>query len=74
MQDFVGVRVADAADQPWIGQCAFQRVIAAFQRGLELRGVEAIELDTAGLMRGEPCSPAHDVQRRALLRPGFGQD
>ena len=54
-------------------QRSLQRVVAALQHRLELRGAYAIELDPAALVRCERGATANDMQRRAFLRAGFRQ-
>src|SRR5690606_878229 len=73
MQDLIGVRIADAAQDRGIGQRAFERVVArlhAFPKYLEI----VIEhFQSAALELMERTLPLYDVQRRAPLRPRFRQ-
>jgi hypothetical protein len=39
VQDFVGVRVADAAEEAWIGECPLQRMVFALKLAAELDSV-----------------------------------
>jgi hypothetical protein len=48
-------------------------VIAPFERGLELDGGDAVELDPAPVVCSERRAAAHDVQRCPLLRAGLGE-
>ncbi len=57
-EELVGVGVADAAEQPWIGQAPLQRVVLSPQRRGELlqRGVQ--RLQPARLMRQQAIAAA----------------
>src|ERR1043166_1569124 len=73
MQNLVGVRVADAAEEPRVGERTLDRVILqAKARGeiLECR-VEGLESSAAEL--GESVATANEMQRGAAFRSGFGE-
>ena len=74
VQDLVRVRVADAAEEVRIGQRALERVVLARERRVELlerrRRAARGRRDRA---RASAASPAHELQRRALLRARLGQ-
>ena len=75
VQDLVGVRVADAAEQARIGQRALQRVVLA----RAARAANVVEARRSarrcrpGRVRASAASPCDDVQRRAPLAAGFGE-
>src|SRR5262245_41988871 len=74
MEYLVGVGVADPAEEVRIRERALQRVVLARERGAECVEVTIERLDAAAIVRVEARAPLHDVQRRALLRPGFREE
>src|SRR5215813_64384 len=74
MQDLVGVRVADAAEEVRIGERALERVVLAAESLREGLQLAADDLDSARVQRVEAGGSAHDVDARALLRAGLGED
>ena len=74
VQNLVGVRVADAAQEARIGERALERVALAEEDVTKLREVRLQDLEPERRERGEPVGAAHEVQRGALLRAGFGQE
>ena len=73
MQDLVGVGVADAAQQPWIGQRALERVVLVLERGPERRGVGGEHVDPARIVLAQRPFTLHEVDRRPALGAGLGQ-
>jgi hypothetical protein len=73
MQDFVGVRVADSAEQVRIGERAFQRVVVLAQRPLERRKVRIENFDPARIVIRERGPSLHDEQRRLSFGAGLGE-
>jgi len=74
MQDLVRVGVADAAQDAGIGQRALERVILAGQRAVERGRVGVEHLEPARIVLGEARLAADEIERRAPLRTGLGQD
>ena len=74
VQDLVGVGVADAAEEPRIGQRALERVVLARERRARTRRAwrraARARRDRA---RASAARAAHHVQRRALLRCRLGE-
>ena len=68
MQDLVAVRVADAAQEPRVGERALEGVALAGERRAEGCEVGVEHLEAAGVEGRHGRRPAHDVQRGALLR------
>src|SRR5206468_6009209 len=73
VQDLVGVGVADAAQQPWIGQRALERVVLVLERGPERRGVGGEHVDPARIVLAQRPLALHEVDRRPALGAGLGQ-
>src|SRR6185503_20865622 len=74
MENLVGLRVADAAEQMRVGQRTLQRVIAAPKRFREGWQIGIDHLETAWIVLRQPCLALDDVQRRLSLRAGFRED
>src|SRR4030095_9636756 len=63
MKNFVGVRVADTAEEMWVGQRTLQRVITAperFRKGCQVR---IHHLESAWIVLRKLCLPLDDVPR-----------
>src|SRR5262250_1675711 len=73
MQYLVGVGVADAAEEPRVGEGAFQGVALADQHLPEALEAGVEDLDAAWIERRERGFTAHQMQRGALLRAGLGE-
>ena len=73
MQDLVGVRVADAGEEPRIGQRPLQRVVLARKARGERREVDVPDLEAAGVEALERRFTDDVVQRRPPLGSGFGE-
>ncbi len=74
MEDFVGVGVADAADEAWIGEGPLKGAVFLAQGGAESIQIGREDLHAAGIDRVKRILPAHHVKRGAALAPGFGQN
>src|SRR5215831_11667112 len=73
MQDLVGVGVADAAEEPWIGERSLDGVILGAKSRSELVARCVEHLEAAALKLGEARRSTEEIERRAALGPGFGQ-
>ena len=73
MQNFVGVCVADAAEQAWIGKGALQRMIGGLQNVGEFREAGVEDIDTAGVERPQAGVARDDIEGGAVLRAGLGE-
>nr|WP_293417094.1 hypothetical protein [Piscinibacter sp.] len=73
VQDLVGVRIADAAEQPRIRQRALERVVLGLQPRQEGGRLGAHHVDAAGVLRGQRVAPGEQVQRGAAFRACFGE-
>ena len=54
MKDFVGVGIADAAEDVWIGERALQGVVFRLERPAERGTVRVEHLEPAAVVHGEP--------------------
>ena len=73
-KDFVGVGVADAAEDVGVGEGAFESVIGGEKCGGELLGSGAEDFKAARIEGSKAVFPEDDVQRCAFLRAGFGPE
>src|SRR5262245_12350103 len=73
MQDLVRVGVADAAQQPRIGERTLEGVALARERTREGGEIDVHRLDAAGVEGGETGVALHDVERGPLLRARLGE-
>src|SRR5207248_2360633 len=73
VQDLVGVSVADAAEQPRIGERALERVILAQQTLTERGQSGAGDVEPAHLEHPDRRLALHDMQRSALPGAGLGE-
>jgi hypothetical protein len=73
MQDFVGVRVADAAEHARIGEHAFEGVIFARYAHAKLGQGAGDGIDTAGIERREGSTALDETNRSAAFAAGFGE-
>ena len=74
MENFIGVSVADAAQQVRIGEGALEGVVITRQRFTELADRRGQHFEAARIVRPERRFAANQIERRAPLRSGFGQD
>src|SRR5205814_10347704 len=74
VQDLVGVRVPDSAEEPWIGERALERVVLAAERLPELRRISLQHFEAARIERPQSGLALDDMQRRAFSRAGLGED
>ena len=73
MQDLVGVRVPDAAEQTRIGERSLDRVILAAKSRGEVAEVGVQHLESAAVELRERVRALDDVNGRASLRPRLGE-
>src|SRR5580700_776370 len=73
MQNFVGVRVADAAENMRVGKRSLQRMIGCSQSPGKRIEARVEWFDTAGTQRLKARFALDHAKRRAPLRPRFGQ-
>ena len=74
VENLIGVRVSDPAEQSRIRERAAQRVIAQGQPLAEGGKIAGEEIETSRIERAECVAPLDDVERSALLRSGFGEE
>src|SRR4029079_9084997 len=74
MKNFVGVCVADSAEQVRIGQRPLQRVIAAAQRFRKRDEIGIHYLEPTWVVRSERCLTLNDMQGCLPLGTRFGED
>ena len=72
VQDLVGVGVADAREEPRIGQAALQRVVLARERGAERRQVGPEHVEAAAIVRLQVRTSGDQMQPGALDGAGLG--
>lgn len=73
-KDFVGVSVADAAEEARVGEGALERVVGGEKDGRELLESGVEDFETARIETVEAVFAGDDVKRGALLRAGFGPE
>ena len=73
VQNLVGVRVADAAEEMRIGQRALERVVLPPQRLANSSAVDVKHLEAAGIECGQRLLAPNQIQRGAPLRARLGQ-
>jgi hypothetical protein len=74
VQDLVGVRVADTAEDAGIGQGAFERMVLAPQPFRETRKAGGQYFQPARIVLPEACGAAGNMNRRLPAGAGFGED
>ena len=73
MQYFIGVGVADSAEEAWIGEGAFERAVfggKCFAKRIQIAGEN---FDSAGVDGAETVFAGEDMQGGAVLGAGFGE-
>ena len=73
MQDLVGVRVADPAEEMGVGECALEGVVLALQSLGELDEAGVQHLESTAVERRESRRAPHDMERCAARRARFGE-
>ena len=73
MQDLVRIGVADAAEQPRIGERALERVVLSRQPFGERVDTRVERLQATAVERRERLGAAHEVDRRAALGARLGE-
>src|SRR6266545_716797 len=74
VQDFVRVGVADAVEQPRIGEGALQGMRLGAEGGAKRRGVGGEHVEAAGIVCSKPALAPDKVQRRAMLFARLGEE
>ena len=74
MQNLVGKRVPDAAEETWIRQRTLQRVILAAQRRLEIVQRAIQNLESPAVECRQRLLASYHMKGCALFRACFGQD
>jgi hypothetical protein len=74
MKNLVGVRVADAAEQMWVGQRTLQRVITAPERFGKRCEIDVHHLDPSWIVLSKLGLTLDDMQRRLPLGTRLGKD
>ena len=73
MEDLVGVRVSDAAEQARVGQGRFEGVIFNGQARAKRPKRRLEHFQIAGIVFGQSLSSAHQMQGRSFLGASLGQ-
>jgi hypothetical protein len=73
VQDLVGIRVADAAEQARVGQAALDGVVLGLQLARERGHVGLQHIDAAWVHCLQRLAPGHQMDRCAALGAGLGQ-
>jgi hypothetical protein len=73
MENFVGVSVADAAENVRIGHGSLKRVILVDQRGAERIQIGAEDFQSTRIVFGQPFPTADQMKRRSLFCAHLGQ-
>ena len=71
-QNFIGIGIADAAEQARVGEGALQSVVRGEKNGGKARRIGIEHLEAAGIQGAKAVFASDDVERGALLRAGFG--
>jgi hypothetical protein len=73
-ENFIGVGVADTAEEARIGEGALESVIGGEEDGGELLGSGSEDFEATGIERAEAVFARDNVKRGALLGTGFGPE
>ena len=74
MKNFVGVCVADPAEEPRIGERSLQRAVFDSEHFAERFEIGGEYVDASGIECSQCFFAGNDLQRRAPLAAGFGED
>src|SRR5215472_3060743 len=74
VEDLVRIRVADAAEEPRVGERPLQGVVLATKRGGELLGSGLHRVDASAVQGAHLVLAAEQPQLRSLLGAGLGED
>src|SRR5215469_4145554 len=74
VEDFVGVGIADAAEQVLIGESALEGAVLGGQRRAEGFEIGGEWVEAARVERAQACFSANHMERGATLGAGFGED
>src|SRR6266705_4693563 len=73
-QNFVGIGIADAAEEARVGEGALQSVVRGEKNRGKARRIGIEHFDAAGIESAKAVFSGDDVERSALLRAGFGPE
>src|SRR5258708_7462499 len=73
MQNLIGIGVADAAEEPRVGERPLQGVVVLAKHGDEIAGRGIEHLEAARLMASQFRFASDDMQGGASLRAGLGE-
>jgi len=73
-ENFVGIGIADAAEEARVGEGALECMVGGEKSGCELLGSSAEDFEAAGVERAQTSFARDDVQRGALLGTRFGPE
>jgi len=71
-KNFVGIGVANSAEEPWISESALERVIGGGEHSAKLVERDGKDIEAAGIERGQAGFSTDEMQRCTLSRAGFG--
>ena len=74
VEDLVRIRIADTAEQAWVGERPFEGVVPATKCRAEGVQIRLEDFEPAGIVGLQGRCPFDQVERRPLLRAGLGQD
>src|SRR5690349_12900434 len=74
MQYLIGVSIADTAKEVWIGESAFQRMIAAGERLRKIRKRGHQHFQSTSIVHVQPGLTPDDVEGGALFCSGFREN
>src|SRR6266851_6665793 len=73
-QNFVGIGIADTAEEASVGERALESVVRGEKNRGKARRIGAEHFDAAGIESAKAVFSGDDVERSALLRAGFGPE
>ena len=74
MQDLIGIRIADPAEDPGVGERALQRMILSRYRSNEGFRLGLGDLQPPRILIAQPLAPTDDVQGGTFLGPCLGEN
>src|SRR4029077_7061426 len=72
MQDLIRIRVADATNDPRIGESSLERTVFGRKRGSKRGEIARKNVDSARVEGTQTILTRDDMQRRAAFCAGFG--
>src|SRR5713101_6719767 len=73
-QNFIGISIADAAEQARVGEGALQSVVRGEKNGGKARRIGIEHFEAAGIQSVKAVFSSNDVERCALLRAGLSPE